>query len=521
MSTLSLLPPIRSAALLMLASASAGLGGGCAAPREPLRPPELISFVTYYGGDPVAGPMDEGAAVSLQLQPDDAVRVSLELRITREPLPEEAEPLSKHVRLILGSGGPEPTGAHPTVLLGARLLGGADGALAVKNLMALPQDRSSSMEQLTGISLPGVATRMNSVFAQGIQFRDEALVDRRFGVELWQDSGVAGGLSVALSVRDQVESILTDGVSGKLQVAQAERDEVLVLAEVLPLDGTPLVVMTEPSFDLEEDVRIVLILKAQPVKGSEQGLGEQLKRVRAEIRDAALEGTQRRQVLRLQERQLIRFQQSIDALVDPTARRAALLDLASSTKSQLAGEFALLADDELLQAFAEGLIVDRPVLRALASNRDELAWRLERDVLIELLEGLEDGTLGEEFSALLLQFTGDAGRQLGVVQDAIVASSSIAAFRSRLVEDNKIALESSSSAARVRATDWLQTLSVTVPGYDPLGPASERRQALRRWTAGKDSAGAEGAAGAGGVPVEPSDARSSVETGPPVGGEER
>ena len=56
MSTLSLLPPIRSAALLMLASASAGLGGGCAAPREPLRPPELISFVTYYGGDPVAGP---------------------------------------------------------------------------------------------------------------------------------------------------------------------------------------------------------------------------------------------------------------------------------------------------------------------------------------------------------------------------------------------------------------------------------------------------------------------------------
>ncbi len=142
-------------------------------------------------------------------------------------------------------------------------------------------------------------------------------------------------------------------------------------------------------------------------------------------------------------------------------------------------------------------------------------------MLIELLEGLEEGTLGEEFSALLLQFTGDAGRQLGVVQDAIVASSSIAAFRSRLVEDNKIALESSSSAARVRATDWLQTLSVTVPGYDPLGPASERRQALRRWTAAKDSAGAEGAAGAGGVPVEPSDARSSVETGPPVGGAER
>ena len=134
-------------------------------------------------------------------------------------------------------------------------------------------------------------------------------------------------------------------------------------------------------------------------------------------------------------------------------------------------------------------------MRALASDKDALAWRLERDVLIELLEGLEEGTLGEEFSALLLQFTGDAGRQLGVVQDAIVASTSIASFRSRLIDDNKISLESSSSAARVRAADWLATLSVTVPGYDPLGPARERREALRSWAkASAEAAPADAAA---------------------------
>ena len=80
-------PPLRSVALIALAMTSVWLGGGCAASREPLRPPELISFVTYYGGDPVAGPMDEGAAVSLPLSREDAVRVSMELRMTRAPIP--------------------------------------------------------------------------------------------------------------------------------------------------------------------------------------------------------------------------------------------------------------------------------------------------------------------------------------------------------------------------------------------------------------------------------------------------
>ncbi len=473
--------PLTAAFVTAAALASGGLGAGCATRGEPLRSPEIISFVTYYGGDPVGGPMVEGAAVSLSLREEDAIRVSMDLLMVQSPIPKAAEPLPEHVRLILGSDGPDPTGAHPKVLLGARLLSGEEGARVVKDLSALPVDRGVRMEFLEGLSMPGVATRMTTVFAQGVQFDEEAVVDRQFGVELWQESGSSGGLAVALSMRDQVESILPDEVSGELQLSRAQREEVLVLDERLPLDGSPLLVMTEPSFELRGDVRLALILRAAPPATGRNSLEGEVKRIRAEVRDAALEGAQRRQVLRLQERELIRFQECIDALSDAASRRAALLDLAASTKSELAGEFALLADDGLLEDFTNGLVADRSVLRALASDKGALAWRLERDVLIELLEGLEEGTLGEEFSALLLQFTGDAGRQLGVVQDAIVASTSIPSFRSRLIDDNKISLESSSSAARVRAADWLATLSVTVPGYDPLGPARERREALRSW----------------------------------------
>lgn len=492
-------PPTRprslTAALIAAAAlASSGLGAGCATRGEPLRSPDILSFVTYYGGDPVGGPMVEGAAISLSLREEDAIRVSMDLLMVQSPIPESAEPLPERVRLILGGDGSEPTGAHPRVLLGARLLTGEEGKRVVEELMSLPADRGVRMEFLEGLSMPGVSTRMTTAFAQGVRFDEEELVDRQFGVEFWQESAGGGGLGVALSMRDEVESILADGVSGELQLRRAPREEVLVLEERLPLDGSPLLVMTEPSFELRGDLRVALILRATPPTGRSSLEGE-VKRIRAEVRDAALEGAQRRQVLRLQERELIRFGECIDALSDAASRRAALLDLAASTKSELAGEFALLADDDLLEEVTGGLVADGPVMRALASDKDALAWRLERDVLIELLDGLEEGTLGEEFSALLLQFTGDAGRQLGVVQDAIVASTSIASFRSRLIDDNKISLESSSSAARVRAADWLATLSVTVPGYDPLGPARERREALRSWAkASAETAPADSAA---------------------------
>ena len=194
-------------------------------------------------------------------------------------------------------------------------------------------------------------------------------------------------------MRDEVESILADGVSGELQLRRAPREEVLVLEERLPLDGSPLLVMTEPSFELRGDLRVALILRATPPTGRSSLEGE-VKRIRAEVRDAALEGAQRRQVLRLQERELIRFRECIDALSDAASRRAALLDLAASTKSELAGEFALLADDDLLEEVTGGLVADGPVMRALASDKDALAWRLERDVLIELLDGLEEEPWG-------------------------------------------------------------------------------------------------------------------------------
>ena len=488
----------RTLALPLALPLALAAAGGCASTAEPLQPPGVVSVVSYYAGDPVGGALPEGAALALELRGDDAVEVRMELLIVTAPLPEEADPLSEHVRLVLGGEGEDAMGAHPSVLQGARLAKGDLGGRLAAELRALGPDARARVERLEGLSIPGVATRMSTELAQRLRTAETGVVDRRFGVETWQGSGSAAELSVALVLRDLVESIGAEGDSGELGLRRERREEILVLGTPLLVGGPPLVMMSPPRFDMGADVRLALILEAgaAPDRGASGPAVTQdrMRRIQAEVRDGALEGAERRQQLRFQERELIRLQESLSALSDPSARRAALLDLAGVTRADLTEAFCLVAGEEALAAFTEGLAADRDVLRALAANPPDLAWRLERELLVDLLERAEGDGLDLEYEALLLEFTGDAGRQLGVVQDAILASSSIDAFRARLMEDNRIALESSSPAARIRAYDWLARAGLVVPGYDPLGPSRDRRRALREWEAAQAASDrAEGA----------------------------
>jgi len=81
--------------------------------------------------------------------------------------------------------------------------------------------------------------------------------------------------------------------------------------------------------------------------------------------------------------------------------------------------------------------------------------------------------------------------------DALGSSASLASLRARILEENRIALEGSSPAARVRAHDWLAEQGLAVPGYDPLADGPARRAALRAWSdaeEARDAAAAPAAA---------------------------
>jgi hypothetical protein len=53
-----------------------------------------------------------------------------------------------------------------------------------------------------------------------------------------------------------------------------------------------------------------------------------------------------------------------------------------------------------------------------------------------------------------------------------------AEFENRIMAENIIFLEDNSPASRVRAYDWLKARGKAPAGFDPLGPARERRIAL-------------------------------------------
>ena len=85
-----------------------------------------------------------------------------------------------------------------------------------------------------------------------------------------------------------------------------------------------------------------------------------------------------------------------------------------------------------------------------------------------------------ELSAILTLHAGEAGRHAGALDEAIRTSATREQFNLRLIAENYIYLEDSSPASRVRAFDWLFAQGRSPAGYDPLGPAKDRRAALER-----------------------------------------
>ena len=252
--------PARARTLaLPLALAAAG---GCASTAEPLQPPGVVSVVSYYAGDPVGGALPEGAALALELRDDDAVEVRMELLIVTAPLPEEADPLSEHVRLVLGGEGEDAMGAHPSVLQGARLAKGDLGGRLAAELRALGPDARARIERLDGLSIPGVTTRMSTELAQRLRTAETGVVDRRFGVETWRGSGSAAELSVALVLRDLVESI---GEGTRVSSGCGSGGEILVLGTP-PRLGAPTVIMSPPRFDMGRSARAHPRGRAAPVR---------------------------------------------------------------------------------------------------------------------------------------------------------------------------------------------------------------------------------------------------------------
>ena len=182
---------------------------------------------------------------------------------------------------------------------------------------------------------------------------------------------------------------------------------------------------------------------------------------------------------------------ALPALEQPKLRRSALVFLAQVARAPLAGDLALDTEPAALESFAASLA---PLVRGdkAGGTRGEkqgegrelpaLGWALERAAFTWLTTAAQDEKhpLPKELSALLVAHAGELGRFPELCRSAVLECDGLAAFRDRLVQENRIFLEDADPSARLRAFEWLRDRGAAPEGFDPLGPLAERRAALER-----------------------------------------
>lgn len=467
----------------LLACALAAAACSSTPEAEPLRAPRIASQASHYAGDPIGGPLAQEQAGELEFPAADALWLSGRLYVVTRTPAEGLEPITDHVRMIIGGGGNEPLAPRSLLSPGTGLVLGEAGVELAASIDGYPQTEVVQAATFEGLSLPGV-TVVFSATQDPIALLGREPQERTVRLDLWRQAPGERSLSVTLSVSDVVRVVEGLG-AGQPAVTVLPREEQLVLDVTLTAEQ-PLVLVVPARFDSDARLAYVAVVEVVEPPPDDEVAGR-LAVVEAEVQDAAAEGAERRVRLATDELARLRGLRSLEALRDPDHRRAALAEL-TIPGAPIAAELAVMADDELIDRLADRLLAQEDLLRELAASPATLAWRLEREVVLLFNEITSGGELPPEYTALLLRYTGEAGRFPGALESALEASADTAGFYQRVLEENRIALEDSSPAARLRAFDWLATQGIDVPDYDPLADRGERRSALRAWAAAEASA---------------------------------
>ena len=168
-------------------------------------------------------------------------------------------------------------------------------------------------------------------------------------------------------------------------------------------------------------------------------------------------------------------------------RRPALLALTQLHRLPRCTDLLLAADERALVEITAGLA-------ALPVEAREQAVRIEAAVLQALLPRLERDDLPPGLTAALRRQLGAATDDTFELRGMLAICRSGDELTAMLTTENREALTDRSAAVRVRADDWLRLHDAGVPGFDPLGPGRQRRDALRAAAAAAAAAAANASA---------------------------
>ncbi len=443
---------------LVLASCVAGGQG------EGSRPlPRIEVSVAHRVGAPL-GPV-EGAGAVAALEPGDA----LALEVCAEwldVLPAEGEQLAARARLVSAERGGEPIEPRSQLTSGARLLRGLPvQALRARELAPLDPDGQRCRELALPRGVTASLALRDERTRRGVDGED---VQRELRVEVGRARD--GSLAIALALEDLAEARPDeDGTSsGRL----ARRESLLFDLE-LPPQGEALAFVLPHEGEGPKGWLVTLSLAGQ---ASAEAFAACLESARNSESGALARTTW----IDSGEARRREIEAALRALTALERRRAALVFLAAQARAELCGDLALSAGDEVLASFAQELAAELPELSELARDGATLGWTLERGAARFLAARAAEQPLEPELSAAVLRRTGELGRSPAALAEVATRARSLAEFAAALAAENRVLLEDSHPAARVRAHDWLAARGLAPQGYDPLGTAEERRAALER-----------------------------------------
>ena len=176
---------------------------------------------------------------------------------------------------------------------------------------------------------------------------------------------------------------------------------------------------------------------------------------------------------------------ALDGLDDPGQLRSSLTYLADQGDASLALDVALVADPATLADLAHRVRQATRGQLGADFTAAALGWTLDHaafDLLTALADSPEGAKLSPELASVLTLYCGEPARHTAALDELAHGLGSEADLHNRLIAQNLLFLSDPSPAARVRAFDWLNSRRLAPAGFDPLGTARERRQAMDRAT---------------------------------------
>jgi hypothetical protein len=430
--------------------------------------------VRHFAGSALSGPTDVNLG---SFSTADACEVSVTWVALERPASLPSEPLDRHVRLIVSVPADQALQPVEHLTHGIRVLAGREPNSALAELTGGAMGRSMVLGTTRGVVAGGVTVSL------GVSQRSPLASDQCPCIEILVSRPADGPhrMEWAVAVTAQVEIPSTAqatssgqpaGSTGASATAEPLSEWVREISAIEPVAGLGSVswgLVVPNTLDRTWARSLAAVVSIQPpLQGREWTAA--LDRLGRDLQARTHPGSADPNAVRLDE--------AFAAVRQSSRWQEVLLHLAVTTGSPMAKDLLLVAPYGVADRIRKEVLAGSSQPQGPAAT----AWALERGAYRAVVDLSREGHLTAPLEALLILHAGQVGRDPALLGELLSQSTDLPDLRRRLIRENAIFLEDMSPAARSRALEWLAAQGKAPAGFDPLGPAKQRRAALEAAT---------------------------------------